>query len=643
MNINKLFRRYSRVLLMVFMSLLLVAFLIPQQIRGCGERRLAATTKQGQAFGRAISNMDLGRVRDEIRIMSSIHEDLSMPESFALAYYLLKEEARHMGIRVGRDEVKTWLRQQSVTDATLSRVQTAMRRSYGEIYGIIAEQLAVQKVLGMQRDAAFDSLPRQELFYRNSTQAAVAELSVLDNQAFVHLIPDPTEEELQAFFEECKARNTAHTEEKLEFGYLLPDRVQIEYLTVDPEKVKPKIRPKAAQKKRMFADHPERYTKPDPVARQPAQGEVPTVPMTYEEAEPLLREDVRTMLAIERAQSLVNQMSDEAQRPWSTFPRDDQGFAQPPTETELASFTDLRDKYTASHQVEVDYHQTELLDQSQLAVVAGIGRAAVGAGRARMTTAALAFRVEGILEDTKDGGPALNVMEPAPVVLTQQYDVRGRQQRSYQAYLFRVVQVAPSAPPDSLEPIRDRLVEDRKLVQAHELAGTYAEALAARAREVGLLAAVEQAAELKEVLGAAEQAATQPADALQPAAAKYVRSIQPAKPLRLTRDTAYDMRIGGINARSLSKAFFGLVDEPAADTAPAQRIVCVPLANQSMWAVGELLEVEPIYAGAFERQLVMASDRGLARLLPGLYALWRAPENLRQRTGFEPAGPLLAP
>jgi hypothetical protein len=228
-------------------------------------------------------------------------------------------------------------------------------------------------------------------------------------------------------------------------------------------------------------------------------------------------------------------------------------------------------------------------------------------------------------------------------VISRRPDPRTNQSRPYQAFLFRVVEIRPSEPPASLDDVRKQVVEDWKLSQAHELAKAQAEALAVKAREIGLAAAVEQATDLKATLTAAEQAASQPAQESAPTPG-YVKDLTPFSPSRLTREASFVENLGVV--KDLPKELFALADEPATDTAPAHRLAVMPLANQFRWVIGELVEVKPIYEEAFQQTLAQAAQRPPNAELKRFATEWRSPELVQQRTGYisaplpsGPAGP----
>lgn len=629
MNLTKLLRKYSKPLLMIFMALLLVVFLIPDTLQGCGARDLVRNLTLGEAYGREITDAERERASQELSILGRF--GLSIPlspdsDSHALDYYLLTQEAQAAGLHVSNEEVIAQLRRGGLTDEMLQRlVPLAPGRSYDDIYATIGRGLAVLRLLSLQNTANFESLPRKERMYRDTTQQAVADLSLINSRAFLHLVPEPTEEQLVAFFEECKGRNEGHTDEELVFGYKLPDRVQVEYLTCDPEAVAQSIMVREDDVRDFYEDHKPRYTRPVP----PAQPNDPpaSVQMTFEEAETLARQDLRRVRAREIAQSVINDIFTVAQQPWVTTGEREDGFMPTPA-GELVSFEDLAARYSQPDRP-VTYHRTALVDIDGLRLVAGLGQAYL----AELPAADLAFRVKGIFTpQIAERLPVLNVMEPAPVVLTRDYDPRSQQNIPRQAYVFRVVQVVPAAPPDSLEAVRSQLIRDWKLVQAHALAKDAADKLAAQARAVGLTAAVEGDTDLKATLLAGEQAVKAAPDA-PPTPPDYIDKLKPVTPERLTRMSSSARPLD--TGPNVAPAIFELSDMPVNEQQP-HRVAVIPNATRFAWVVGELKEVKPLYEGSFGQWLsfmIRSSDWQA----PVFIQQWTASENVSLRTGFKPA------
>ncbi len=613
---------------MVFMSLLLVAFLIPQQIQGCSDRRREQALRLGEVYGKSISTQERELAGNELELLASL--GLINPQQLPspIDYYLMREEARAAGVVVGRDEVISLLRSGGFSDAAMSQLQQRFGVSYDRIYSVLGNWLSVSRLRGYQGQAIFESLPRQRLTYRNTSQLATAKLSTLEVRAFERLVPEPTEGQLQAFFEECKDRTTAHTADRLVFGYKRPDRVRVEYLTVDPAKLKSHVQVRAAQVEQYFKENAPFFTKPDPLATQPVEGQPPAeVPMTFEEAREVAREELRDRRAVEEAQRAMNDIQSQLVRPWHSAARDEHGFVTTPPEA--VSFADLAKQYADRG---VEFAGTELLDQMALQRTAGLSQAMIG-DRMRMTAAQLAFRVQGLYTPQRgEAAPVLSPMEPSAVLMTRQTDPRTRRPSPRQPFVMRVVAVAPSAPPASIDEIREQLVKDWKLVQAFALAKAEAEKLVARAKEVGLDAAVADAKELKELLAASETAATQPAGAA-PVPPRYVGALEPFSPQRLTRQSGFIEQVG--SAPGVAKQIFALEDD-AADpaTQPAHRVVSAPVANSFKYLVAELVSLQPAYEGTFETQLALSAERNATMFFQRFDAEWRAPQNIAARTGF---------
>ncbi len=637
MNLNKFLRKNSRTLLMVFMSFLLVAFLVPQSITGGGGGGPSAPNRElGEVYGETVTNQDLIQFRNEMQVLMRLNVAGVPRDEALLDMYLLNREARAAGIRIGEAEVKEYLVERGVTEQQLRQVQRMSQRSYSDIYDAVGQYLATQRLRALQLGAVVESIPRQKLQFRDQNQNANALFSVINAEAFVNEVPEPTDEQLQAFFDRYKAQFPNHGEGQLVFGYRYPHRVRVEYLTVDWQEVRRKIRIRTARVRDYFQEHRNKYTKPDPTATQPAQGSPPQVPMTFEEAENQVREDYRAFRAKEVAQSIVNQIRNEARRQWTT--RGEDGFMEPP-EGDIVSFEELAERFSTEY--EVEHHITGVLDQQGLRQLTGPGSARLG--MQGLSFPELALRVEGILaEAPQDGDPVYTVMEPSDVVLTYNVNQRTSDRTPLQAYLFRVVEVQPSAPPESLDIVRDQVVRDWKISQAFERAEAAAADLAARAREVGLNEAVAQATDLRQELEAAAQAATQPADGrpASPTTPRYVEQLQPFSPPNLTRQQRFIQRIGA--APQVVAAVFKLTQEPSTDDQHrVDAVASVQPRNPdgviARWVVVQLQSIEPIYSEPFENQLAMASRRGNMNAWQRFFEDWFDSESIRQRVGFKPA------
>lgn len=634
MRISKFFRTYSRVLLMIFMSLLLVVFLIGDVLQSWSRGMSGQNREIGSAFGQAVRYNDLSTVEANQKIWQGLG---MMPQNLeALDAYLLVAEARQAGVRVGTEQVTKMLAQRELGPA-IDMFRREQNRSAESIYQAIADWMAVMEYAGLQSEALGPSLPRLEQEYRNSSQEAMVKLSVIDARAFLDNVPEPTEEELLAAFEAGKNRPTTHTEEKLEFGYLEPNRVQLEYLTIDPNELRAQVRVREVEARRFYDENKARFTKQVPKATsQPVDPAQPppmeTVQLTWEEARQQAEEECRNAKAVEEAQRLVNAMHDEAAAAWRTMPVGEDGFrAAPPTER-VVSFEALRDKYAAS--APVVYKKTELVGQDKLNMEPGFGRAQISVGAERKTAPEMAMRVKGLYTPAKDERfPVLALLEPSPVMVRTQIDRFVRTMRPHQSYVFRVLAAAPSGPPASLDVVRDKVREDVKLAKAYAIAEGWARQLQERAQAEGLAIAIANFQELSNLIREASTPASQPASAPATPKPNYLGAYTATTPTGAFTRRARPLPNVGVS-NSLHREVFAAAEAPPSATAPAHKVVLVPQASAQKWVLAEVLELKPVYQGDFDAQLEGQLQRARTMDYSTFRQNWFKPENIRARAQF---------
>lgn len=647
MKMSRFFRKYSRTLLLVFMSLLLVVFLIGDVVGRSTRGPARLDVELGRVFGRPVRLADLHRAEVFLRIQSGLGLPipLSGDESDSvqrwLDAWLLFEEARQVGIRIGKSQVLDFLAQNGITAAHVDALRTRLGVSMDVVYEAVGAWMASNTLASFQLEALGGSLPRTELAFRDARQQADVTLAVIDARALLPHVPPPTEEELLEHFQACRDRVTAHTADELVYGYRLADRVALEYLTVDPDALRSQVRVREKEARQFYEDHKALYVETLAPTTQPGQPPAPrTVQRTYEEVKERVREDARRQAAIAQAQRWVNDLQAEAARPWHGSGVGPDGFRIPPPPEQLVSLEALAGKYAGA--VPLHYERTGLSERSELAAIQGLAQATYLAGTQRIGAVELAFRVKGLYQPGKDETlPVLNIGEPSPVLLDHRSDPFTGQEQPYQAYFFVVHAVAPSGPPESLEVVREKVTEDLRHKRAFELARQAAERLGQQARQSGLAQAVAEATELRSWLGPAgpqtAQSSTQPAAATQGADASGFLARLGPKDVTLGRTPAPIADLGVVP--QLHERVFELADQEATTTEAAWRVVVVPAPAQLQWIVAQLKTVRPLYAAQFarERDALARGDWG-ERLR--LIQEWFDPSNIRQRTGYVASRPL---
>ncbi len=643
MRISRIFRKYSRVLLLVFMSLLLVVFLVGDVIGRAQGSRQMRDVEIGQAFGEPVFLSQTNRAQNDFELTAQLRlrtpPILSKdPQERNLAMYLLMEEARRTGIMVGREQIMETLKKAPGSAIVLDGIRKHSGRSLNSIYDSAARASATMVLAGYQIGAlANASLPEIEHAYRDQNQEARVLISVIDAKAFLEGVSEPTEEELQAHFEEAKSRDNAHTDEAHVYGYRIHDRVRVEYLTVDPSVIQDSVRISAREATRFYEENKYKYVKEVKDAAPFALddgGQPQKIQLTYEEVKDQVREDCRAAKAILEAQRLVNMIQQEARRPWDIAPLGEDNVRQvPPAET-LKSFEELKEKYSSEYPVV--YQQTELVTERELRRERGFGRTSVVVGREPVPTPTLTFHVEGLATAEPDERmPVLRINEPSPVVLeTRTIDpVSGAV--PYQAYVFRVTHIEPSGPPASLDDVREQVIQNVKQIKTFELAGEQARALAEQARENGLEQSVAAAKDLKKMMGQKEQETptTEPAAPPDPAE-RYVQMLQPYEPEQFLRQPRFLKNVG--YTPGLHKQVFAPPAEGGPDQTEVHPVVIAPLARTLKWAVVELIEIKPIYQGNFELKREELEAQAYMARFQAFWYEWFDPKNVMARTGYVP-------
>lgn len=631
MKLLKIFRRYNHILLMVFMSLLLVTFLIPEAVKGCGAGR-GQNEPIGQAFGQTFQQQDLRRVSADMRVVDAFGRFLPRPALEPVDMLLLYEEAQRMGVRVSRDQAAGLVdRIEQLSPGMLGRLSAEIGYSTNAIYDAIASYLGVIEAQGIQSEAIIGTPARAEAAFRDASQEADVKLSVVSSDVFIDRVPEPTEEEVVAQLEAGRDRETAHTPDELKFGYRLGERVAVEYVTVDPAAIVESIRVNRREAEEQYNQAPSRYTQRVEVAAatqtsQPAPPRFENKPLTLDQAMDQVKADVREIKAAEAAQRLINDIERAARGPWASAGMAEDLYTIPPAGGGDVSFRELAERFGKTHPVE--YHKTALLEAQDLVDLPGLGRASTTGSARAVPFSQLALRVKGLANiDKDDSGPRLNPMEPSPLLMLNR-NVAGKN-RAYQGFIFRVVQTAAAAPPDSIDAVRGKVVADLKLMRAHALAKQYAEQIAARAKEVGLDAALAEAAELKQIISDVQVVRK----AQSPFNESFLEALGPFEPARpLTRQSFFIDRVG--IAGPLAKKVFEMAETTPADSAVRHATLVQLTSPELKWVVAELLGVKPVYRGEFDQARVQVIQQLLRGEFTVFQQAWFDPENIRKRTGF---------
>ncbi len=160
--------------------------------------------------------------------------------------------------------------------AAYPRISSELRMTDLQIETALAKFKGVQRLIRGFTQAARVSNPRAVLRAERDLEAAQVEYIFIPADRRLAEIPEPDDAALQAFME--KYKNVKPGEGEYGVGYLLPERVKLEYLVLDAAKIGDKIVPDLRELRR-------RYSAQVSQPGQPAQ--------TFEEARPGIEQQLK--------------------------------------------------------------------------------------------------------------------------------------------------------------------------------------------------------------------------------------------------------------------------------------------------------------------------------------------------------------
>ncbi len=279
----KFFRKYNKILLAVFGTGLMIIFLIEPAMRGCGAVR-GPLDYGTLASGEVVTGEHQQQAAAQMRVLGAL-ATVGGPEApphwpFLIAaqgadawqWMLSSMAAREMGLSAGSQEIEVVLNMLAVTEqdvATVSRrlgvSRDFVRASVGEwlmidrfrglVYGMaplsVAERVDRYNQLGqvLLRGYGDMTLPLGEPYLsdrviqyflhalRSEVRVSMIIVPYSENS---EMVEEPTEETVRALFERHKGDKTGEGKPH-GFGYLVPDQVKLEHVSLSIEAVEAKL------------------------------------------------------------------------------------------------------------------------------------------------------------------------------------------------------------------------------------------------------------------------------------------------------------------------------------------------------------------------------------------------------------------
>lgn len=517
----KFFRKNTKTLLAVFMSLLLIVWLGGTALqnmfeggRGYGNEVIA------RAFGHEVRQQDLARVASQGEVGRSLVRSWNMPWATLVArmsgdnqqlfntimmdgrreplsleeWYLLDAEADRKDVHVSAEAVNQL--KANIPPEYLMQIRDSRRLSMDQIDAAIRAYLRIEQAVVQAAESITVSEADIQDFVRDTAERVKVRMVTVDANKLIDSDYQPSQEEIAAQFEKYKDEPAGGPGQ---YGYQLPPATQIEYIQIKIDELAKAQTVTDDEAYEYWVNHKSEFRRPQPPTTQPTtRPEEPKPYDTFTEAKP----DVINKLAEQKASSVAGRLSDELirqlSRSWADQPTTRPGgYREPPADATTADvypkvIAGLQGKYGDA----VQYGQTPLASVNDL-MSTPIGRAwAFGDSASRVMFREAALMVAGLDQGERPDGPAARLYRNV-------YETAGEPLEDSQGnlYVFRNVAVRPPQAPESVEEVRDKVVQDLRREKATEQARQIAEQLAEQARASGLEAAFEADAALKEKLG----------------------------------------------------------------------------------------------------------------------------------------------
>ena len=489
----KFFHKYMKYILVGIVSLLMIAFLIQGAMQWLVEPNQSNITI-GQIGDTKIKVGDEQAAQLELNLLKSLALPplSSLAEVDRMAWLLIQRDARAMGLSASQYEVSTMLQSMGMDKATLpafsaalggrhEQIQTAIRnwliaRQYEElIYGLAHIDLN-ERLDSYQQFSQFGHSnpyllhlmltitrghPRlSEPVIRHFLSDRLAKVRIkaikIDSSRHMAQLEPPTEQTLLKLFESHKD----HLPDEGQIGYRSPDQIQLEYLSIPIDRIIATIDVSDADAMTYYDNNREDY-RVEPDSDSPQEEKY-----AYQEYDQV-RDQIMSKLRQGRASQLGRQMIKAAQAMLmdqvQSFPKTN-GYYDRPTDWLPMSLTEVAKALQLKFGILVDVvlDDSRWLDRNGSADLPGIGQSHMVIGREVHFFVDYAFSTQEISNDKKDLSLALMRLQtklPSQMLINSS---------NRNLYCFRLVNARPNRIPQSLDEVREKVIEDANQQAAYE-------------------------------------------------------------------------------------------------------------------------------------------------------------------------------
>lgn len=509
----KFFRKYNKWILGVGGSLLMVVFLI-QPVMDMFVPD-ANSQSRGTYDGGELTLGDIKAATGDLSVLRQFgllldaDPDERSGNQDPIRWALILKDAQRLGLNASMREVDQLQLETGRSDADIEQLASRINATPGYIRHAMKNWLIVQsykellagqshtpaneraammrKMLTDQQSSAFYeamaygtsrlSKPLVEHFLQDQGAAVEGRAVVIDAERFVDDVPEPTDEEVASLFEQYKD-SLPGLGQPYGFGYRVPDRVKIEYLSIPMDQAMRVVKVTEADALSHYRSYPERFTSDTAFA----EGTTPE-PKPYDQVRDQVIEDLTTQRAFELVEKI-------AKAAYGYFYEDTRGMAKEDDYRVVGDLSKLKTMREVAERLDKEFGLLpEVRSAGGAWVNAGDLSGLPGIGQARLAdNISVDFRSFVLsakeLKPDKDN-PLLPRRLQVGLVGAPMIGI------DYTRYLFRLTEAQSTRLPESLDEVRDQVAKDARLLAAYKKLLADKDTWLAQAVEGGLEAVAE--------------------------------------------------------------------------------------------------------------------------------------------------------
>lgn len=485
----KFFRKYNKQMLAIIMALLMIVFIGGSALQGLlqpdpnvqiATSNLGPITQQDQRVATVETELLARLGQDWQRPLFSDNEPLTPSD-----WVLLSREAEKLGVTVDEMAVRTSPQFGSQYEA-IRAVAHHMKVKPDAVIAALAKLQTIRQAAMSIASAGAPGEAEVIAAARDSLERVKIRAVVLPAEAFVNPDATFTDAQIKEQFDKYRERERG---QGLEFGYYRKPAIRVQYIKIDRDAIAGHIGiPNEERKAKAYYEQnrekdPLFRRKPDEMIVHEVEigppAPTPTPYMDWEQAKEAAKTELRKDLAGENVQRIVDWLIPTMAEAWMGVTPGESGYKPAPAEVAQTDYYNRlveRLPPALRYPDTVTVHATDYFTQADAAKVPELGPLSVRSGQSLIARSfgTVVFNNEGIVPKIPQGEKVnaaeyLSLHQTGPFPLTDP--------RNGNVYVYRVIEVRPGGPAESVDQVRDEVIADLRLLQGFEKAEARAESL----------------------------------------------------------------------------------------------------------------------------------------------------------------------